>query len=84
MSTNEGNDVCYAPRLQFYFQDVYSTNEDAVKFLVGNKIDKAAEREVSKAEALDFARQHNMLFLETSAKTQTGIQQAFYELCQKV
>jgi len=64
--------------------DVYSTNVDAVKLLVGNKIDRDAHREVTKEEGVAFARQNNMLFCEASAKTQTGIQQAFEELIQKI
>jgi len=64
--------------------DIYSTNEDAVKLLVGNKIDKASERQVSKKEGNDFARSRSMLFIESSAKSEEGVQQAFDELIQKV
>lgn len=63
--------------------DVYTTRQ-AIKMLVGNKIDKTAERVVSKAEGMAFARTHSMLFIEASAKTSEGVQQAFDELCQKV
>jgi Ras-related protein Rab-18 len=51
--------------------------------LVGNKIDKA-EREVSREEGAKFARSKSMLFMECSAKTKLGIQQAFEELVQKI
>ena len=65
--------------------DLDSTNDDAVKMLVGNKIDKDAdERKVSKEDGLAFAREHNMLFIEASAKTEEGIQQAFEEVSQKI
>lgn len=64
--------------------DVYSTNEDAVKMLVGNKKDMEAERVVSTEEGKEFARSMSMLYIEASAKTEEGVQQAFEELCQKV
>jgi len=64
--------------------DVYSTNSDVVKLLVGNKSDLDAKRQVTKDEGLAFARQNNMLFIEASAKTKVGVQQAFDELCLKI
>ena len=44
--------------------------------LVGNKLDLADEdngREVNQQIAEDFARQSNMQYFETSAKTDTGV-----------
>eukprot|EP00736_Rhodelphis_marinus_P008375 Rmarinus@m.21643 len=63
--------------------DLYCTNDDAVKMLVGNKIDVEG-REVERSEGEDFAREKSMLFIESSAKTRVGVQQAFEELVQKV
>ena len=65
--------------------ELYATNEMLVKLLVGNKIDKEEEeREVSKESGQDFARNKEMVFIEASAKTTIGIQQAFNELVQKI
>ena len=64
--------------------DIYSTNEECVKLLIGNKSDEAPNRTVSKKEGLAFARENNMLFIEASAKTQDGINQAFDEVLQKI
>ncbi|CAI2733992.1 unnamed protein product [Schistosoma spindalis] len=45
--------------------------------LVGNKCDLDARREVKQEEAEAFARENNLLFLETSAKTGVNVEQAF-------
>jgi small GTP-binding protein len=47
--------------------------EDATKILIGNKIDLAADREVSREVAEQFAAQNNMPFIEISAKEGTNI-----------
>jgi Ras-related protein Rab-18 len=64
--------------------DLYSTNDHAVKLLIGNKTDQSNARQVAKSEAAQFAREHEMLFIEASAKTQEGINQAFDELIAKI
>mgnify|MGYP003571493436 CR=1 FL=1 len=56
---------------------------EKVLILVGNKIDKE-ERQVSSEEATNFAKNNNMKYFETSAKTGTGIKEAFNALYQDV
>lgn len=43
-----------------------------------------ADREVSKSDGIDLARAHGCLFVETSAKANIAVQQAFQELVLKV
>ncbi|XP_010461429.1 PREDICTED: ras-related protein RABC1 isoform X1 [Camelina sativa] len=64
--------------------DLYSTNQDCIKMLVGNKVDKESERAVSKKEGIDFAREYGCLFLECSAKTRVNVEQCFEELVLKI
>lgn len=63
--------------------ELYSTREDITKLLVGNKID-CVDREISREEASSFARDRGMLFIEGSAKTAEGVDQAFDELLQQI
>ena len=64
--------------------EVYSPGggRDVVKLLVGNKVD--LNPEVPREEVEAWARSHGMLFLEASAKTCTGVQQAFREVVEKI
>ncbi|XP_051146272.1 ras-related protein RABC1 isoform X2 [Andrographis paniculata] len=64
--------------------DLYSTNQDCIKMLVGNKVDKESERVVSKKEGIDFAREYGCLFIECSAKTRVNVEQCFEELILKI
>uniref|UniRef100_A0A7N0UU34 Uncharacterized protein n=1 Tax=Kalanchoe fedtschenkoi TaxID=63787 RepID=A0A7N0UU34_KALFE len=64
--------------------DLYSTNQDCIKMLVGNKVDKESDRVVSRKEGIDFAREYGCLFLECSAKTRVNVEQCFEELVLKI
>ena len=48
-----------------------------MRLLLGNKSDLEARREVEKAEAAEFARTHNMIFLETPALMSHEVEYAF-------
>jgi Ras-related protein Rab-2A len=54
-----------------------NSNKDVVMVLVGNKCDMLPERMVSREEALKLARDYEMLYIETSAKSQENIERAF-------
>ena len=73
--------------LSFWLEEVrkYSTNQDAIKMLVANKVDKQQPGQgVTRSEGEDFAFSNQMLFIETSALTRQGVKQAFEELMLKV
>jgi len=52
--------------------------------LAGNKLDLAANRQVSTEEGEAFARENNFIFFETSAKNSTNIKEIFRAIAQEV
>ncbi|KAJ1820659.1 Ras- protein Rab-18-B [Coemansia sp. S610] len=64
--------------------NTYCSNDDIIKMVIGNKIDKESERQVPRKEGAEYARKHQTLFLECSAKTKIGVQQAVEELVNKI
>ena len=61
-----------------------SHNGMPVKVLVGNKMDSEEKREVDGRLAAEFARQHNMLYVETSAKEGKMVDHIFEVLASEV
>eukprot|EP00026_Physarum_polycephalum_P016647 Phypoly_transcript_17606.p1 GENE.Phypoly_transcript_17606~~Phypoly_transcript_17606.p1 ORF type:complete len:165 (+),score=26.96 Phypoly_transcript_17606:220-714(+) len=55
-------------------------NEHPCMIIVGNRSDLESERKVTKDMGLELAKTWNVPFIETSAKTDNNIQQAFFEL----
>ena len=57
---------------------------EIVLMLVGNKLDiclrDPSERAVSSVRAEEFAKKHNLLFIETSAFTDTNVRDSFETL----
>ncbi|CAN1339619.1 Ras-related protein RABC2a [Linum perenne] len=64
--------------------ELYSTNLDCVKLVVGNKVDKDSERAVSKEEGMALARQLQCSFLECTAKSRENVDELFSELIYKI
>ncbi|WCJ34447.1 hypothetical protein M5689_015757 [Euphorbia peplus] len=64
--------------------ELYSTNKDCIKILVGNKVDREPERQVSTEEGMALATQHGFLFLESSAKTRENVEKCFEDLALKI
>ena len=67
--------------LQIWRKEVNNYASEAVNLiLVGTKSDLAEKRKVSYSDACDFAKQHNMEYVETSSKTAINIDTAFISL----
>ncbi|KAK8554963.1 hypothetical protein V6N13_103697 [Hibiscus sabdariffa] len=64
--------------------ELYSTNPECIKVLVGNKVDRDGERAVTREEGIALAQQHKCSFLECSAKTRANVHQCFKDLILKI
>lgn len=58
--------------------------ETVHKLLVGNKCDLVSERKVTADDAREFADQLNLVFLETSAKDSTNVEEAFSKMARSI
>mmetsp|Transcript_10556 Transcript_10556/g.11609 ORF Transcript_10556/g.11609 Transcript_10556/m.11609 type:complete len:200 (-) Transcript_10556:127-726(-) len=63
--------------------DLFATNKDIVKVLIGNKIDMEG-REISTEAGKQYADEKGLLFIETSSKTGTGVKNAVDMLTRKI
>ncbi len=54
-----------------------NSNTVGINFLVGNKSDIENQRQISKDTAKDFANEKNLIFFETSAKSNENVEKVF-------
>eukprot|EP00026_Physarum_polycephalum_P013657 Phypoly_transcript_14082.p1 GENE.Phypoly_transcript_14082~~Phypoly_transcript_14082.p1 ORF type:complete len:213 (+),score=30.18 Phypoly_transcript_14082:68-706(+) len=59
-------------------------NSNMTIILVGNKSDLEHRRAVSFEEGSAFAKEHGLIFLETSAKTAANVEEAFINTARKI
>ncbi|PPR89639.1 hypothetical protein GOBAR_AA31047 [Gossypium barbadense] len=64
--------------------ELYSTNQECIKVLVGNKVDRDSERAVTQEEGMALAQQLKCSFLECSARTRANVHQCFKDLVLKI
>ena len=63
-----------------WLNDLTTINKDEVIFaVVGNKIDLEKQRVVKLEEGENFAKEHDFIFAEVSAKTGDGFSELFYK-----
>jgi len=72
--------------LQNWFTELntYCSSKEVVKMIVGNKVDKESSRVVTYKEGAALAQKLGTLFIECSAKTRSGVKDAFEELVVKI
>ena len=61
-----------------------NANKNVYKLLIGNKCDLEEKRKVTFQEGKDFATSNGMQFIETSAKADTNVKEAFELLTQEI
>ena len=68
-----------------YLEEVrINSDKKCVIYLVGNKIDLADERQITKEEAEDFAKKENIKYIETSAVKNMKVNEAFTSLLNNI
>ncbi|KAI9359027.1 ras family-domain-containing protein [Pilaira anomala] len=72
-------------KLSGWLEDVRQhANPHTVITLIGNKNDLEKNRQVSREEAAQFAKENGLFFLETSAKSADNIEKAFVQTAEEI
>jgi small GTP-binding protein len=70
--------------IDFWASKMKELSGDIPYILIGNKIDKKSDREVSEQEGIKKAEKYGVDYFETSAKTNVNVDNAFESLCIKL
>ncbi|KAF2148922.1 ras-domain-containing protein [Myriangium duriaei CBS 260.36] len=89
----EGFLLVYSITSKYSFEEIKSFQQRILRvkekdyfpiIVVGNKCDLEGEREVSTEEGKQLARQFGCPFIETSAKSGTNVENAFYDIVRDI
>lgn len=61
-----------------------NADSNMVVMLVGNKCDLTETRAITTDEGVEFAKSQNLMFIETSARDSTNVQEAFSKLISEI
>ncbi|KAL9612316.1 MAG: hypothetical protein Q9167_003095 [Letrouitia subvulpina] len=93
MRTGEGFLLVYSITSRQSFEEILTFQQQILRvkdkdyfpiIIVGNKCDLDTERQVSKQEGQDLARQFGCAFIETSAKSRINVDNAFYDIVREI
>ena len=70
--------------LETWLKDTRAADANMVIMLIGNKSDLGYRRRVTREEGEEFAKKHNLLFMETSAKEDKGVNEAFEQTAKEI
>jgi GTPase KRas len=93
MRTGEGFLLVYSISSRQSFEEIMTFQQQILRvkdkdyfpiIVVGNKCDLEHERQVSRAEGEQLARQFGCKFIETSAKSRINVDNAFYDLVREI
>lgn len=59
---------------------INEAHPDSIIMLIGNKSDLESNRKVTQEEAMDYAKENGLMFMETSALESTNVEKAFETL----
>ena len=67
-----------------WMDQIKNSASDPILILIGNKSDLKSRRMIPKDEAKKFAKEHNMLFAETSAKMNANVRDVFIKSAHQI
>ncbi|KAF2861714.1 ras protein [Piedraia hortae CBS 480.64] len=93
MRTGEGFLLVYSITSRQSFEEIVTFQQQILRvkdrdyfpiIVVGNKCDLESERQVSTEEGKQLARQFGCKFIETSAKSRSNVENAFYDIVREI
>ena len=70
--------------LKNWVKSIKSDGNNPKMLIIGNKIDLNEEREVPKDEAIEYAKEEKIEYIETSSKTGENIHKSITLICEKI